>query len=299
MGLIGLTFLLGCGFALNAPAWQAAVRELVPLDQVPHAISLNVLGFNLSRTAGPALGGVVVAIGGAQASFLVNALSYLGLLVVLAVWLRKRERRQVRALEPILPAIRTGLVRCLASPDLRHLFIRVTLFGLPVSALLALLALVVRGLEGGPADLGLVFGSGGAGAVIGALTANSLRLRWGAERSLLGATLLAGAGIAGVALSPHVAGLALAEFATGFATTVVYMSLNVLAQARAPAELLGRVLSIHQMGAFGGLALGTWLWGLFAAGTSVTLALLAAAACMAAVAAVSRLFPVSERAEMA
>ena len=86
--LLGLTFLLGCGVALYGPAWQSSVGEQVPRDVLPAAVALNSLGFNIARTVGPAIGGIVVAAAGAQAAFLLNALSYIGLIVVLLTWKR-------------------------------------------------------------------------------------------------------------------------------------------------------------------------------------------------------------------
>ncbi|KQM70871.1 hypothetical protein ASE72_16155 [Sphingomonas sp. Leaf20] len=82
--LLGMTFLLGCGAAFHAPAWQASVGDLVPRPVIPAAIVANGLGFNLSRTVGPAVGGVIVSAGGATAAFVVNAISFVGLIVVLS-----------------------------------------------------------------------------------------------------------------------------------------------------------------------------------------------------------------------
>src|SRR5262249_43129037 len=73
--LLALTFALGLGFALNAPAWQAVVPELVPRGEVPAAIALNGVSMNASRAVGPALGGVLVAAAGPGAAVLLNARS--------------------------------------------------------------------------------------------------------------------------------------------------------------------------------------------------------------------------------
>jgi MFS family permease len=73
--LLVTTFVIGCGAALNGPAWQASVGDQVPRDVLPAAVALNSLGFNLARTLGPAIGGILVAFGGPQAAFLVKALS--------------------------------------------------------------------------------------------------------------------------------------------------------------------------------------------------------------------------------
>jgi MFS family permease len=84
--LLAFTFLVGCGTAFNGPAWQSLVGEMVPRSDLPAAIALSSTGFNIARSVGPALGGIIVATVGAFAAFAVNALSYLGLIVVLARW---------------------------------------------------------------------------------------------------------------------------------------------------------------------------------------------------------------------
>src|SRR5829696_6881145 len=86
--LILLTFLLGSGAALYGPAWQSSVGEQVPRRDLPAAVALNSVSFNLARAAGPALGGAIVAWAGAQVAFGVNAISYLGLIAVLLSWKR-------------------------------------------------------------------------------------------------------------------------------------------------------------------------------------------------------------------
>src|SRR5438270_10750604 len=89
-GLLVLTFALGLGTAMNAPAWQAIVPELVPRSELSAAEALNGTSFNLARAVGPALGGLIVAAAGTAAVFLLNAASFLGVLVVLYRWQRPR-----------------------------------------------------------------------------------------------------------------------------------------------------------------------------------------------------------------
>src|SRR5688500_1768164 len=106
--LLLFTFLIGCGSAFNAPAWQASVGDMVPRAQLAHAVALNSMGFNIARSVGPAIGGVIVAAAGAAAAFVVNALSYLGLLVVLARW-KSPPLHHVLPREPLGVAIGAGL----------------------------------------------------------------------------------------------------------------------------------------------------------------------------------------------
>ena len=291
--LIGLTFVIGSGFAFNAPAWQAAVRDMVPIGHVPEAISLNIIGFNLSRTAGPALGGMVVGWGGAQASFIVNAASYVGLLVVLARWLRFEKQVSLEPRGRMLGAIRAGLVHVAVATELRRVLIRVTLFGMALGALLALIPIVVRQLGAGPDSMGLVFGCSGGGAVVGALFANNLRLRFGMEPVLRLSIALTAAGMAIVGGSNNLAVTAAAEGLTGFAATLGYTLFNMVMQIQTPRPLLGRVMSIHQMAALGGLALGSWLWGIVADPIGVFHAIILAAVAMAGMLILSLTMPLS------
>ena len=84
--LLAFTFLIDSGTALNSPSWQASVGDIVPRNKVPAAVALNSMGFNLTRSVGPAIGGIIVAAAGAAAAFAANAVSYIGLIVVMARW---------------------------------------------------------------------------------------------------------------------------------------------------------------------------------------------------------------------
>src|SRR5262245_17741537 len=72
--LLGFSFMIGTGMALFQPAWQASVNEQVPPQVLPQAVALNGISFNIARSFGPAIGGVIVAVAGAVASFVANAL---------------------------------------------------------------------------------------------------------------------------------------------------------------------------------------------------------------------------------
>jgi MFS family permease len=106
--LLGMTFLLGIGSVLNSPAWQATTPDLVPREEIPAAVALAGLSMNGARAVGPALGGLTVAAAGPGATFLLNAVSFLGVLVVLARWRRPRETSALPA-ERFVGAMRTGL----------------------------------------------------------------------------------------------------------------------------------------------------------------------------------------------
>src|SRR3954469_7321112 len=91
--LLTFTFLIGCGIALNNPAWQSSVGDMVPRHDIPAATILNSAGFNVARSVGPAIGGLIVASAGVATAFVINALSYVALIAVLARWHPNRPER--------------------------------------------------------------------------------------------------------------------------------------------------------------------------------------------------------------
>ncbi|NTW37749.1 MAG: MFS transporter, partial [Syntrophobacteraceae bacterium] len=105
--LLLLTLLLGFGMALNAPAWQSIVPDLVEKSQIPSAVALNSANFNVARSIGPALGGVVIGAAGFGAAFLINAATYVAVLAVLLCWRRPRQSGDARG-EQVLEAMRKG-----------------------------------------------------------------------------------------------------------------------------------------------------------------------------------------------
>jgi MFS family permease len=259
--LLTLTFLLGCGTALYAPAWQSSVGEQVPRADLPAAISLNSLAFNIARTTGPALGGIIVAQAGPPAAFLVNGLSYVGLIVVLATWRRPRPT-------PFLPpenmfmAIGAGVRYTRLSPDIRTVLIRGALFGLLGSSIWSLMPLIARNLIGGNAvTYGVLLGAFGIGAVIGALRSTALRRRYSNEIIVRGSTAGYGIGSIVTAVSSWHALSMVALMLTGACWVLALSTFNVTVQTSSPRWVVGRTVSIYQMVTFGGLAIGSWLSG--------------------------------------
>src|SRR6201999_3294675 len=86
--LLGLCFAVGSGMALMGPAWQSSVAEQVPVEMLPSALALNGISYNIARSIGPAIGGIVVAAAGSEAAFALNAMLYLPLIVALFMWKR-------------------------------------------------------------------------------------------------------------------------------------------------------------------------------------------------------------------
>ncbi|HVO46373.1 MAG TPA: MFS transporter [Steroidobacteraceae bacterium] len=262
--LLSLTFLLGCGVAVYGPAWQSSVGEQVPRADLAPAVALNSLAFNLARTAGPAIGGVIVARAGPPAAFLVNAMSYVTLIVVLVLWRRPRPQRFLPP-ENVLNAMAAGVRYSRLSPGIRTVLIRGLMFGLLGSSIWALMPLIARDLIGGNAvTYGVLLGAFGIGAVCGALGSTSLRQRRSNELIVRASTL--GFGVAAIvtAVSSWHA-LSMVALMLGGACWVLALStFNVTVQTSSPRWVVGRTVAIYQMVTFGGLAVGSWLSGLAA-----------------------------------
>src|SRR5690606_31448767 len=179
--LLTFTFLIGCGAALNNPSWQASVGDMVPRTDLPAAVALNSMGFNLTRSVGPALGGVIVAAFGAVAAFTINAVSYLALIVVLLRWKPPAGNNSLPP-EPLGLAISSGLRYMAMSPNIEKVLLRGFVFGFAVISVVALLPLVTRDLlQGGALLYGVLFGAFGVGAVGGAFISGLLRQRLSTE----------------------------------------------------------------------------------------------------------------------
>ena len=158
--LLCFTFLIGCGTALNNPAWQSSVGDMVPRRDVPAAVTLNSVAFNIARSVGPAIGGAIVAAAGAVAAFVINAFSYIGLITVLARWQPPRIER-VLPRETLFIAMGAGVRYVAMSPNIRAVILRAFAFGFGAIVGLALLPLVARDLiRGGPLTYGILLGAG-------------------------------------------------------------------------------------------------------------------------------------------
>jgi len=279
--LLAFTFLLGAGVALNNPAWQASVGDIVGRRDLPAAVSLNSMGFNLMRSVGPALGGAVVAAFGAPFAFVINAVSFIPLIGALVIWKPKHatERRLPR--EALGSAIGAGLRYVALSPNIIRVMVRAALFGIAASSVLALLPVVAKTLLGGTAlTYGLLLGGFGLGAILGAAFNARVRRHLSNEWIVRAAFAAFAAGTALVGLS-HSLPLTLAALVLCGGSWVLALSLfNVSVQLYAPRWVAGRALSLYQTSVFGGMAAGSWIWGLIAEEQGATTAFLLSAAAL-------------------
>ncbi|MCI5074181.1 MFS transporter [Oricola sp.] len=289
--LLTLSFLIGCGTALHNPSWQASVGDIVSRENVPYAVSLNAMGFNMVRGVGPAVGGFVVALGGAAAAFALNAVSYIA--IIWAIW-RWRPARTAAALsrEPFAPAFVAGLRYVAMSPRLQRVIGRAMVFGFAAIAVQALLPVVVKErLELGAVSYGVLLGCFGFGAVTGAFVSPGLRARYRNERIVTICFAVVGCGTAVVAVSTIFIVSAVALIVSGCFWLIAMSLSNATVQMSTPRWVLGRTLALYQTGAFGGMAVGGWVWGVIAEVYIVQEALIGAAAVLAFGALVGRFAP--------
>jgi MFS family permease len=258
--LLGFTFLLGLGAAANNPAWQAIIPELVPRPELPGAIALGSIGFNIARAAGPALGGLIVAIAGPGWTFILNAVSFLGVMAVLYSWRRPAEETVLPG-ERVLGAMRTGVRYVRHSPDVLAPIARGSAFILCGSSLWALLPVVARGLGHGAAGYGLLLAALGAGAVAGAMVLPRLKRYASVDFVVAAATLVFATATLALALVHDFPLLLAMMLLAGGAWLSLLSSLNVSVQTAVPSWVRARALSVYMLIFFGGLAAGSALWG--------------------------------------
>ena len=275
-------FIIGSGMALFGPAWQASVSEQVPAEALPSAVALNGISYNIARSFGPAIGGIIVASAGAVAAFAANALLYLPLLTVLFFWRRLKEPSRLPP-ERLARAVISGVRYIINSPSIRIVLGRTLVTGIAGGSVSALMPIVARDLlHGGAQTYGLMLGAFGMGAVIGALNISTLRGRLGDEASIRLCMIVMGVCVAVVAISrsPALSGSALVFAGAGWTASVTLFNVGV--QLAAPRWVAGRALAAYQASITGGIALGSWMWGSIANVIGVEGALLISGATLVA-----------------
>jgi MFS family permease len=269
--LLAFTLTIGIGTALNSPAWQASVRQQVDPRQIPQAITLNSISFNVARSFGPALGGLLISAWDVSFAFLVNAVSYIGLIGVLLWW--KPEARKIER-RPLLPAVSAGIRFCAGSQPLRRILVRGLSLGFSLAAYQALLPTIVSDqLHGTELQFGVLLGLFGIGSIVAAPFVGPIRRKVQLE-GILGIGTLMFVFVLSLLAEARSVWMAMpGAFVGGMAWVTILTSLNTAMQLRSPDAILGRCLSIYQAVTFGGMALGAWAWGAIADMHSLPVAL--------------------------
>jgi len=274
--LLAFTFVLGLGAVMNDPAWQAITPEVVSPPQHAPAVALNSVGFNVARSVGPALGGMVIAATNSGVAFLLNAASFFGVIFFLYRWKRPHYEHVEKG--RVFDALLTGLRYMRDEPLVQCVLIRTGAFSIAASALPALLPLLAR--RHGATGYGLLLGSFDF-ALAGAAILPRLRSRLSVDGLVMFAILLFAAMTLAAGRVESFGWLTLVLFASGTAWIGILACLNVAAQTMSPSWLRARALSMYLLVLQGGMALGSTAWGFLADRIGVPTTLLCSAIALA------------------
>lgn len=291
MLLLALTSCMGIAMILNQPAWQALTPELVPAAMIPAAVAAGSISFNLARSLGPALAGLLIASVGTWVCFFFNAVSFLGVIALLLVW-RPQKHGCDQPRESFYQELRYGLVWLAGSDTLRSVLARTFLFAFPASCLWGLLSLVASDkLKLGASGFGLLLCAIGVGAVLGTSVLARVRERLSSEATVLWSSLTYAAACLALAapLNAWSGFGVLLVIGVGWMTTMT--TLNATAQIYLPRRLRARGMSAYLMAFSCGMALGSAFWGQVAEHFGLNFAFVAAAATMVITALLSRPWP--------
>ena len=276
--MLASVFFIGVGFAFNAPAWISIVPQVVAEAELPSAATLSGLQFNISGITGPALGGLLVPLAGANFVFVLNAACFL--LVVLATRQWKQASVPARApSESFFESFRTVIHHVRYAPGFQVVLARNFLFALFISAIPALMPVVgLKVLHLSSSNLGLLFTSMGAGSVIGAVFIIPwLRARCSPDCLILLANLLLAIVYVLMAFVRHTDVFFVVAALAGVGWTLSASELWVAAQRAMPSWARGRLNATVIMVSQGAMALGGVIWGSAAAIAGANYTLLGAA----------------------
>ena len=279
--------------AMNSPTWQSLITELVPRSELAAATRLDMVSVNVSRAAGPAIAGVVIAFWGVPPVFALNAAATTFLIAVLLLWRRPATVRNDR--ERFLPALRAGGRYVRHEPVIRTMLLRFVTFVFPAGAVWALLPLIAsRQLSAGAGGYGLLFSALGVGAVVGALGLGAVKQHLTSNSILAVAAALFGLALAGLAFtsSMWVAIPLLAVCGFGWSSSVATVTAEL--QLFLPGWVRARGLGVLLMVFLGTQAVAAPLWGLAVQQFGIPAALLAAAAMLGVSTALVGVLPVPD-----
>lgn len=274
--LLGSTFFLGITVAFTTPTWSALLAEIVEKKDLTGALTLGSVAVNISRAIGPMVAGILLASTGPAAAFLLNGVSFLGIILVLWRWQRPAAPVGAHS-ERMLGAMVTALRFTRHSPVIQTVLVRNGLFAFFAIAPAALLPLIVRGKNLAAADFGLFMSAYGIGGIVTALLLPKLRARFSADQILFGATLIFALLAAALSFLDQRSLMAALLFVLGSAWITCISTLAVAAQSAFPNWVRARSSAIHLIVMQGALAFGAFVWGQVTVHSSPDFALLVAA----------------------
>jgi len=276
--LLALTFANGIGLALRWPVFSAIVPELVPRTHLPAALGLNGLAMNASRIVGPLLAGTLIASAGTVWVFGLNAVLSIASGFIVLRW-RREHKPNPLGREKLISAMRVGVQFVRQSQRMRAVLTRISIFFLHSTALLALLPLLARNLQGGGAGtFTLLLAAMGSGAIVAVLFLPRLRQALARDQLVIRGAMLQSGATAVMVVAPNAWVAVPAMFLGGMAWITVANSLSVSAQLALPDWVRARGMSMYQMAIMGASAFGAALWGQVAELSSLYISLGIAAA---------------------
>ncbi len=276
--LLLLIFFNGIGLALRWPVFSAIVPELVPRHKLPAALALNGVSMNTSRILGPLLAGAIIASLGSAWVFVLNAVLSVAAAVVITRWKREHKPDPLGR-ERLAGAMRVGMQYVAQSYHLKGVLARVAIFFFHSTALMAMLPLVARNIEGGDAGtFTVLLAAMGAGAVSSTFLLPRLRQGFSRDRLVLGGAGVQSLTMAVMAFNSNLWLGAAAMALCGAAWLATANSLSVSAQISLPDWVRARGMSMYQMAIMGASAAGAAVWGQMATLSSVPIALAVSAA---------------------
>ena len=278
--LLLLTFICGAGFTFYMPAQQASINDLVTRDDLPRAVALGAVAFNVARAIGPALAGAVAAWLGSGSALLASSLFFVIMMFGVRS-LKSIEKNLPGVPETLFAGVQSGVRFARHSQAMRSLVILNVSFTVCASALWALIPLVARDQLGlGPGGYGLLYGTFGAGAVVSALAIPDQLQKYSLNTVVRASILLwTGATLLVAATTLTWVALLGALFA-GAAWVGVLSSLSAGTQSTAPAWVRARAVSINLLALQSGLAVGSFLWGALASAIEIRPTMAVSAALM-------------------
>jgi MFS family permease len=276
--LLAGVFLLGVGFACNAPAWASVIPEVVTKEELPSAVTLGGIQMNISGILGPALGGLLLPLIGANAVFALNAVAFLLVLTAVLRW-RKTSKRLRASAESMLESFVGSLRYVRYTRGMQIVLIRAFLFALLISVVPALLPAVgLKALHLNSSHLGILFTSMAIGALFGAVfVVPRARERFSPNQVTILASLLLVVVYILMAAVRNLETFMVVAALAGIGWTLAASELWVVAQQAMPGWTRGRLNAAQLMVSQGGIAIGGLAWGALAAFTGFEYTLLLAA----------------------
>jgi len=286
--LLLATFLIGTGFAIYLPAQQASVNDIVTRVEIPRAVSLGAVAFNVARALGPALAGALAAWLSTGSALLVAAV-FFGVMIVVVYPYPSPGKPLPGVPETLLSGMQSGLRYTRHSKPLRALIVRNFSFSFCASALWALMPLVARDQLGlGAGGYGTLMASFGAGAIVGALAIPQQMSRRSLNSIVTSGVVLWAVAATLVAVTSLLALAIIGAAAAGAAWVTVLSSLAAGTQSVAPAWVRARAVATNLVTNQASLAFGSILWGFVASHFSTPIALGASVVAMALLLALNR-----------